>query len=837
MKRTPPAQTLPLILIALVLIGTSCATLDEPSAVAEPAAESTIVQGPTFEAARDAVLAVGGTVTHELGIIRSVGATLTQDQRARIATAHPEIRMQADRVVKVQSELPDPSTCGLSGAGEREISGDKFTWSVSNPGSSDLRLDQVEIQWPVANGFIQKAKFRGRDLLNGAADGPSLTLTGPLSSNPDDLTLEPGKTEKLELEFGDDLPDFNQANYYIVLTFEEETERWWQEAETCTVVFRPDELSCRVEGTGDRKLDGNKFEWDMTNTGTGAISIQAVSINWPERNGWIEMIRHEGGELYKDLVQPPVATVVGPWLGDLSRRTIKPGDDGQLKLEFENEISIDEEAYLVTVEFAEGCSTTFVANYQEPPEALKGDKKARQTVYPETIRADDLHEQGYTGEGTTIAVVDTGLWVGGRGDKHLRHGGHEQNRVLAVYDAVNDILETDTKKAKDGFGHGSHVTSIAASARKTWGSNGYDGRYNGVAPNADLLVVSAFDSEGKGTYMDAIRGIQFVVNHRDTYGVRVMNLSFSGTPISFYWNDPLNQAVMAAWQAGIVVVASAGNSGPDPMTIGVPGNVPYVITVGAMSDATTTSYEADDFLATFSSTGPTYEGFVKPEVVAPGGHILGLTDGESWLGKNKKIFHDGDGYFYMSGTSQAAAVVSGAAALLLEANPGLTPDEVKCRLMATARPATSDGKLAYTVFQQGAGLIDVAGAAETAVTGCANQGLDLAADLAGEKHYGGRANVDGDGNYCLMEVEGDGYLWPGGYLWPRATVWSDGYLWPRGYLWSQAYLWSNGNYDWYLGDLETEGYLWPQGFLWPRGYLWSQALTETMSTNFWVPQE
>ena len=116
--------------------------------------------------------------------------------------------------------------------------------------------------------------------------------------------------------------------------------------------------------------------------------------------------------------------------------------------------------------------------------------------------------------------------------------------------------------------------------------------------------------------------MSWVVRNAKTYNIRVLNLSFAAPPRSYYWEDPLNQAVMKAWQAGIVVVASAGNTGPKPMTIGVPGNVPYVITVGAMTDRDTPSKGSDDELASFSSTGPTYEGFVKPEIVAPGGHVM-----------------------------------------------------------------------------------------------------------------------------------------------------------------------------------------------------------------------
>ena len=101
-------------------------------------------------------------------------------------------------------------------------------------------------------------------------------------------------------------------------------------------------------------------------------------------------------------------------------------------------------------------------------------------------------------------------------------------------------------------------------------------------------------------------------------------MSFGAQPESYYWDDPLNQAVMAAWRAGIVVVAASGNEGPDPMTVDVPGNVPYVVTVGALTDNYTPYDGSDDRLASFSSTGPTFEGFVKPEMVAPGGHIAGV---------------------------------------------------------------------------------------------------------------------------------------------------------------------------------------------------------------------
>src|SRR4029434_7435805 len=126
-------------------------------------------------------------------------------------------------------------------------------------------------------------------------------------------------------------------------------------------------------------------------------------------------------------------------------------------------------------------------------------------------------------------------------------------------------------------------------------------------------------------------------------------------------------------------VAAAGNEGPEPMTIGVPGNVPYVITVGALSDSGTPYNATDDKLASFSSTGPTLEGFVKPELVSPGGHVAASMSSSSYLANlDPDSMKLGQQMFTMSGTSQAAAVTSGVVALMLQSDPTLTPDGIKC---------------------------------------------------------------------------------------------------------------------------------------------------------------
>ncbi len=301
-------------------------------------------------------------------------------------------------------------------------------------------------------------------------------------------------------------------------------------------------------------------------------------------------------------------------------------------------------------------------------------------VYPQLVDADLVHAQGMFGDGVTVAVLDSGFML----TNELRKTINGEVRLLRRYDAITNMED----EALDRHGHGSHVSSIILNRSS---SDDPDPKYRSIAPNANVVAVKAFNRHGIGSYADVIRGMEWILSHKDEYGIRIVNMSFSAPPQSNYWDDPLNQAVMRLWQAGIVVVAAAGNTGPEPMTVGVPGNVPYIITVGAMTDNYTPEDGSDDLSGLFSSAGPTVEGFVKPELVAPGGHMTALMRPNRRLRQEHPEFHDGDKYFTMSGTSQAAAVVSGIVALMLQANPGLTPDEVKCRLMASARPA-QDGR-------------------------------------------------------------------------------------------------------------------------------------------------
>lgn len=374
-------------------------------------------------------------------------------------------------------------------------------------------------------------------------------------------------------------------------------------------------------------------------------------------------------------------------------------------------------------------------------------------VIPDYIDADYAHYYGNYGDDVTIGFLDTGIdsISTSRSGLGLSTDLYGRDKFWGTYDAITNTISNYSNEEN---GHGTHIASVATNAD-------YDiyGQVYGVAPNAAIVGIRAFDTEGKATYADVIRGIDWALQVKDQINLRVLNLSFGGKQRSYYWEDPLNQAVMKAWQEGIVVVASAGNSGPDPMTIGVPGNVPYIITVGAMTDNYTEFVTGDDKIASFSAAGPTPAGFVKPDLVAPGGHVAGLMSFDTQIATKHPEYHDGGSYFEMSGTSQAAAVVSGVAALMISQDPSLTPDDVKCRLIDSAHTArNSDGKIAYSVFQQGSGVVNARDALFSTATDCANQSLDIAKDLSGEEHFYGPANINEDGNF-YVEGLGDEYVW------------------------------------------------------------------------------
>ncbi|HET7376834.1 MAG TPA: S8 family serine peptidase, partial [Anaerolineae bacterium] len=188
------------------------------------------------------------------------------------------------------------------------------------------------------------------------------------------------------------------------------------------------------------------------------------------------------------------------------------------------------------------------------------------------VGADQVWATGDLGQGVTVASLDSGIESS---LNNLRQDASHQDRILAYYDVFTGQLydQADVLQSpRDPSGHGSHVFGIIANS---------DANSRGIAPDVKLVAVRVLDQNGMGTYANVLQGLNWVVQHKDQYNIRVLNISMYATPVAPYWADPYNLAVMAAWKAGIVVVTSAGNGGPAPLSIGVPGNTPYVITVGA----------------------------------------------------------------------------------------------------------------------------------------------------------------------------------------------------------------------------------------------------------------
>lgn len=335
------------------------------------------------------------------------------------------------------------------------------------------------------------------------------------------------------------------------------------------------------------------------------------------------------------------------------------------------------------------------------------------SVYGKATRADDLNKSGVNGTGVTVALVDTGV-----ADLPDLAG-----RVVTVttdpagMQTAPCVNLSGESGCQDSYGHGTFLAGLIAGTGAASG-----GQYKGVAPGARIVSVKVAGRNGAADVSNVIAGIQWAVSFRQQYGIRVLNLSLGTDSTQSYTVDPLNYAVERAWAAGIVVVVSASNRGPGAGTIAKPGDDPYVITVGAVDDQGTPGL-GDDRLPNFSSRGPTAaDGLAKPDLVAPGAHLVSLNAPGSAIATQFPSSMAAP-YRRGSGTSMAAAVTSGEVALLLAAQPTLTPDRVKFALTATARQdASSDPMLV------GRGMIDAYGAL-AAPPGLANQGLTRSTGL------------------------------------------------------------------------------------------------------------
>ena len=331
-------------------------------------------------------------------------------------------------------------------------------------------------------------------------------------------------------------------------------------------------------------------------------------------------------------------------------------------------------------------------------------------VYPRVVRADKVwQQQGIAGSGVTVAILDSGVAA----DADLVQ---PDNRPLASVNFADERLTSDPG------GHGTHIAGIVAGNGTRSG-----GEFIGIAPQAGIVDVRVLGNTGSGRISSVVRGIEWVLAHRVAYNIRVINLSFGAPAHLSYRLDPMSAAVEIAWRRGLVVVAASGNGGPQRDTVETPGIDPYAITVGATDDRGTLG-RGDDMLAWFSAWGSA-DSNAKPDLVAPGRRLVSLRVPGSALDTlfpdRVVVAQNGATYFRLTGTSMATAVVSGAAALLLQGRPNLTPDQVKALLVGTTQPYGEDSRQVLPdPIADGSGLLDANAAVNTPPNGGqANHGL------------------------------------------------------------------------------------------------------------------
>ena len=345
------------------------------------------------------------------------------------------------------------------------------------------------------------------------------------------------------------------------------------------------------------------------------------------------------------------------------------------------------------------------------PVAFQG-KPAKGATYiapSATLRSDLLRSKtNNTGRGVTIAVLDTGVHAAHPDLSDLQTGA---SRVIHCVDFSAE--GASEAQCQDTFGHGTFMAGLMAGNGASSG-----GTYQGTAPEASIVSVKLAGFDGSSDVSKVLAGIQWAVAHKDAYGIDVMNLSLGTDSAQTYRLAPLNYAVERAWGAGITVVVSVGNTGPNSSTVMKPSDDPYVVTVGA-SDSQGSSSIRDDAIAVFSGRGPTRTDLLaKPDVVAPGVHTISLRSPGSAIDQKYPGSVVGGGYFKGTGTSMATASISGVVAQILAANPSLTPDQVKARLMDTARQISTTDPNAV-----GKGLVDAYAAATSSSTRAANSEL------------------------------------------------------------------------------------------------------------------
>jgi serine protease AprX len=359
------------------------------------------------------------------------------------------------------------------------------------------------------------------------------------------------------------------------------------------------------------------------------------------------------------------------------------------------------------------------------------DSGVASAVYTDVVRANKTWTFGTNGTGVSVAVIDTGVDT----------TGDLAGQVIHAEDFTREQNNLDT------FGHGTFVAGLIA-------GTGADssGAVKGVAPGAKIVSLKVAEADGSTDVTRVLEALEWVLAFRTLYGIRVINLSLGFATQQSAIIDPLDFAVERVWNAGLVVVAAAGNGGSNTPSVTAPGNDPLVITAGSVSDKTTVSL-GDDTVSSYSSSGPTVDGYAKPDVLAPGRSVVSSRSPGSTIDLENPNSSIDATYAKASGTSFATAITSGVAALVLSRNPLLSPDQVKHRLITTARmPLTVSGPAA------GHGVVDAFGATMSLDLSSGYQGVSPAVGGGSLQATRGPACLRGEDGSCLSDTDADAVL-------------------------------------------------------------------------------
>jgi serine protease AprX len=447
--------------------------------------------------------------------------------------------------------------------------------------------------------------------------------------------------------------------------------------------------------------------------------------------------------------------------------------------------------------------------YISPDRTQKMSANPLTEEFATAVEADVAASQyGFDGTGIGVAIIDSG--IAAHPDLNNANG---VSRVVYSQSFVSGDATTP-----DRFGHGTHVAGLIGGNGSSSGTaNGYAATYAGVAPNVNIINLRVLDQNGTGTDSGVIAAIQEAITLKSVYNIRVINMSLGRPVFESYTLDPVDQAVEAAWQAGIVVVAAAGNNGRYAPTNGfgtivVPGNDPSVITVGAtMTELTPT--RADDQIASYSSKGPTtLDHTCKPDLTAPGNRQVSLRVSGSTLDTMYPQYEVAPSsgtamYYELSGTSMATPIVTGAVALMLQQTPSLTPDQVKARLMKTAWKGVGQytyshdslGNLynnEYDLFTYGAGYLNI---------NAALGNTDVASGLA----LSPTAVFNANGSVTVTNTNPDSNFAGSSVVWgATSVVWGDSVVWGANTISASSVVWGATSVVWGVASITGDSVVW-----------------------------